>query len=69
MSTLASAAGAASFPRSAERNSPLRFSEKLPPLANTLTQFARPGQPVLKRLPPVRDEPACGSSGPPLSRC
>ena len=36
-------------------NSPLRFSGKLPPVrANTLTQFARPGQPVQEKEPPVR---------------
>ncbi len=27
--------------------------------ANTLTQFACPGQPVLKKLPPRQGEPAC----------
>ena len=32
--------------------------------ANTLAQFAFPGQPVLKKLPPVRGEHACGSSCP-----
>ena len=38
-------------PRSAERNSPLRFSEKdcRPEGANTLTQFGHPAQPVLKK--------------------
>ena len=40
-----------------------------PERANPLTQFEYPTQPVLKRLPPGKGEPACGSSGPPLSRC
>ncbi len=48
-------------PRSAERNSPLWFSEKLPARQGRtrLRQFASPAQPVLKKLPPVRDEHAC----------
>ena len=39
---------------------PAEVQQKTPrPLgANTLTQFACPGQPVLKKLPPVRGEPA-----------
>ena len=37
--------------------------------ANTLTQFVSPAQPVLKKLPPVRGEPACGSSCPPAGQC
>ena len=37
-----------------------------PVRANTLTQFARPGQPVLKKLPPRSGEHACGSSSAPL---
>ena len=63
------AAGRGESPRSAERNSPLRFSEKLParqgrtrlrssrpPLSRcrkTPTRFASPGQPVPKK-PPAR---------------
>ena len=85
--------GRRTFPRSAERSSPLRFSEKLPARQGRtrLRQFACPGQPVQKRScpdrsnppaavrvprsasaekePPVRVEPACGSSRAPLSRC
>ena len=39
------------FPRSAERNSPLNLSEKdcRPSGANTLAQFVYPAQPVLKK--------------------
>ena len=37
--------------------------------ANTLAQFVSPAQPVLKKLPPVRGEPACGSSCAPADRC
>ena len=37
--------------------------------ANTLTQFARPAPPVQKKVPPIRAEPACGSSCAPVSRC
>ena len=41
--------GRRSLPRSAERNSPLRFSEKPPPVrGEPPAQFAFPGQPVLK---------------------
>ena len=102
--------GRGESPRSAERSSPLRFSEKLParqgrtrlrqfvcpgfpvqekrsrpsganpPAAvrvprsagagkgaarqrrTRLRQFACPGQPVQQKEPPVRGEPACGSS-------
>ena len=41
------------FPRSAERNSPLRFSEKLSARQGRtrLRQFASPTQPVLKKTP------------------
>ena len=85
--------GRGESPRSAERSSPLRFSEKL--LARQgrtrLRQFVCPAQPMQKRSrpsgsnppaavrvprsadaekePPVRDEPACGSSCAPVSRC
>ena len=89
----APAAGAATLPRSAERSSPLRFSEKLPArqgrtrlrqfvcpgqpvqkgaarIGRTrLRQFVCPGQPVQQKEPPVRVEPACGSSCAPVSRC
>ena len=44
--------------RSAERNflaEPQRKTPR-PSGTNTLTQFASPAQPVLKKLPPVRDE-------------
>ena len=34
-----------------------------------LRQFACPGQPVQQKEPPVRGEPACGSSCAPVSRC
>ena len=92
-SFLPSAVGTAPSPRSAERSSPLRFSEKLPARQGRtrLRQFAYPAQPMQKRSrpseanspaavrvprsvdaekePPVRDEPACGSSRAPLSRC
>ncbi len=52
----APAAGAAPFPRSAERNSLLRFSEKLSARQGRtrLRQFACPGQPVQKRSRPER---------------
>ena len=92
-SFLPSAVGTAPSPRSAERSSPLRFSEKLPARQGRtrLRQFVCPGQPVQKRSrpsganppaavrvprsagtekePPVRGEPACGSSRAPVSRC
>ena len=47
-SFLPTAVGTASSPRSAERNSPLRFSEKLPARQGRtrLRQFVCPGQPV-----------------------
>ena len=34
-----------------------------------LRQFVCPGQPVQKKVPPVRTEPACGSSCAPVRRC
>ena len=34
-----------------------------------LRQFECPAQPVQKKVPPVRGEPACGSSCAPVSRC
>ena len=37
--------------------------------ANPLTQFEYPAQPVQKKVPPVRDEHACGSSRALFSRC
>ena len=50
----APAAGAAMLPPSADGESPAEVQRKtLRPLgANTLTQFAHPAQPVLKKLPP-----------------
>ena len=54
----APAAGAATSPPSAERNSPLRFSEKLPPVrGEPPAQFACPGQPVLKNPRPLGANP------------
>ena len=42
----------------------------LRPLGRTrLRQFVCPGQPVQKKEPSVRGEPACGSSRAPVSRC
>ena len=63
--------GRGESPRSAERSSPLRFSEKLSARQGRtrLRQFVCPGQPVQQKEPPVRDERACGSSRAPLSRC
>ena len=51
----APAAGAATFPSSADGESPAEVQRKtLRPLgANTLTQFARPGQPVQKKSRPL----------------
>ena len=79
--------GRGESPRSAERSSPLRFSEKLPARQGRtrLRQFVCPGFPVQEKRsrpsganppaavrvprsasaekePPVRGEPACGSS-------
>ena len=92
-SFLPTAAGRGESPRSAERSSPLRFSEKLPARQGRtrLRQFVCPAQPVQKRSrpdranppaavrvprsagaekePPVRVEPACGSSRAPVSQC
>ena len=50
---------------------PLRFSEKLPARQGRtrLRQFACPAQPMQQKEPPVRCEPACGSSRAPVSRC
>ena len=52
----APAAGAATLPPSADGESPLRFSEKLPARKGRtrLRQFVHPGQPVQKRSRPVR---------------
>ena len=66
----APAAGAATFPPSADGESPpLNLSEKHPrPLGRTrLRQFECPGQAVQEKEPPVRGEPACGSSCAPVS--
>ena len=63
--------GCGESPRSTERSSPLRFSEKLSARQGRtrLWQFACPGQPVQQKEPPVRGEPACGSSRTPAFRC
>ena len=52
----APAAGAATFPPSADGESPAEVQRKTPrPLgANPLTQFVCPGQPVQRKEPPVR---------------
>ena len=52
----APAAGRGTFPPSADGESPAEVQRKTsrPLGANTLTQFARPGQPVQKRSRPVR---------------
>ena len=67
----APAAGAATLPPSADGESPAEIQRKtLRPLgANTLTQFARPGQPMQEKEPPRQGEPACGSSCSPVIRC
>ena len=67
----APAAGAATLPPSADGESPAEVQRKTlrPERANTLTQFARPGQPVQEKEPPRQGEPACGSSRAPVSRC
>ena len=51
----APAAGAATLPPSADGESPAEVQRKTlrPERANTLTQFARPGQPVQKRSRPL----------------
>ena len=63
--------GRGESPRSAERSSPLRFSEKLPARQGRtrLRQFVCPAQPAQQKEPPVRGEPACGSSWALVSRC
>ena len=85
--------GCGESPRSAERSSPLRFSEKLSARQGRtrLRQFVCPAQPMQKRSrpdranppaavrvprsadaekePPIRVEPACGSSCAPVSQC
>ena len=55
----APAAGAATLPPSADGESPAEVQRKTlrPERANTLTQFARPGQPVQKRSRPERANP------------
>ena len=62
--------GCGESPRSAERSSPLRFSRKGAARKGRtcLRQFVCPGQPVQEKEPPVRGEPACGSSRAPLSQ-
>ena len=70
--------GAATLPpRGAARSrrsggeSPAEVQRKTlrPERANPLTQFEHPGPPVQEKVPPIRGEPACGSSRAPLSRC
>ena len=58
-SFLPSAVGTAPSPRSAERSSPLRFSEKLPARQGRtrLRQFVCPGQPAQKRSRPSGANP------------
>ena len=55
MITWNTAAGAATLPPSADGESPAEVQRKTlrPERANTLTQFARPGQPVQKRSRPL----------------
>ena len=55
----APAAGRGTFPPSADGESPAEVQRKTPrpERANTLTQFAHPGQPVQKRSRPVRANP------------
>ena len=68
----APAAGRGTVPAVRRRRiPPLRFSEKHPARQGRtrLRQFVCPGQPVLEKEPPVRGEPACGSSRTPVSRC
>ena len=64
----APAAGHGTLPPPAGGESPAEVQRKTlrPDRANTLTQFAYPGQPVLKKLPPRSGEHACGSSSAPL---
>ena len=72
-------AGCPSFlppPRARQRSrrpqtaNPPNGRKTLRPLgANTLMQFARPGQPVQEKEPPRQGEPACGSSCSPVIRC
>ena len=64
----APAAGRGTLPPPAGGESPAEVQRKTlrPDRANTLTQFAYPGQPVLKKLPPRSGEHACGSSSAPL---
>ena len=54
------AAGRGTLPPSADGESPAEVQRKTPrPLgANPLTQFVCPGQPVQRKEPPVRGEPA-----------
>ena len=71
-SFLPTAAGRGTVPAVRRRRiPPLRFSEKLPARQGRtrLRQFVCPAQPVQQKEPPVRVEPACGSSYAPHSRC
>ena len=64
-SFLPPAAGAATLPPSADGESPTAESQRktLRPLGRTrLRQFVCPGQSAQEKEPPVRGEPACGSS-------
>ena len=67
----APAAGAATFPPSADGESPAEVQRKTsrPLGANTLMQFVHPAQSVQRKEPPCQGEPACGSSRAPVSRC
>ena len=76
-SFLPSAVGTAPSPPRARRIPALRRAQlpavvqrktSRPSGANTLTQFACPAQPMQQKEPPVRREPACGSSCAPVSR-
>ena len=51
------------------RSSPAQPMQKKSRPSTRLRQFACPGQPVQQKEPPVRVEPACGSSCAPVSRC
>ena len=69
---LALAAGRGTVPAVRRRRIPAAESQRKTPRperANTLTLFAHPGFLVQEKEPPVRSEPACGSSRASVSRC
>ena len=68
-SFLPPAAGAATLPPFADGESPAEVQRKTsrPERANTLTQFARPGQPVQEKEPPRQGEHAHAVRAPRLS--